>query len=68
MTAPYVNDPSNMSSKEEPQDVEEQITTPFIDKEEVRKREIRVNQALVILKSTNFNWPRSPVEVLQDRL
>ena len=68
MTAPYVNDQSNMSLKEEPQDVEGQITTPFIDREGVRKREIRVNQALSILKSTNFTWSRSPVKVLQAKL
>ena len=57
MTTLYVNDQSVMSLKEKPQDVKGQITTPFIDREEVRKREIRVNQALSIIKSTNFTKP-----------
>jgi len=40
----------------------------FIDSEQVRKRDIRVYQALFIIKSTLFNWSRSPVETLQDKI
>jgi len=68
MTALHVNDQPDMSVEEEQQDVEGQITTPFIDREDVRKREIRVNQTLSILKSTDFTWSRSPAGVLQDKI
>jgi len=42
--------------------------SPFIDIEQVRKRDIRVYQALFVIKSTLFNWSRSPVKILQDKL
>jgi len=53
------------------QAVEEQIDTilpPLINFEQVRKRDVRVYQALFIIKSTLFNWSRSPVKILQDKL
>jgi len=40
----------------------------FIDSEEVKRRDIRVFQALFVIKSTQFNWSRSPVGILQDKL
>jgi len=53
------------------QAAEEQLDTIpplFIDIEQVRKRDVRVYQALFIIKSTLFNWSRSPVKILQDKL
>jgi len=40
--------------------IDRQVTPHFIDREDVRKREIRVNQALSILKSTNFYLVSKP--------
>jgi len=60
-----------MNSRGLEQAAEEQLDTippPFIDSEQVRKRNVRVYQALFIIKSTLFNWSRSPVEILQDKL
>jgi len=55
-----------MSLKEREQTMEEyQDMAPlFIDSEEVKRRDIRVFQALFIIKSTQFNWFRSPVGIL----
>jgi len=53
-----------MSLEEEQALTGGQALTQFIDKEEVREREIRVNQALSMLKSTNFTWCISPIKVL----
>jgi len=53
------------------QAAEEQLDTippTFIDIEQVRKRDVRVYQALFFIKSTLFNWSRSPVKILQDKL
>jgi len=44
------------------------IPPPFIDMEQVRKRDVRVYQALFIIKSTLFNWSRSPIKISQDKL
>jgi len=41
---------------------------PFIDLEQIRKREDRVAQALQLIKSIRFNWVKSPVKVLQNGL
>jgi len=68
MTARYVTIRSKMSLKEEQQLAGGQAMTHFIDEEEVRKREIRENQTLSMLKSTNFTWFRSPIKVLQNKL
>jgi len=59
-----------MSPGEKKQAAERQreMTPSFIDREQVRKREIRVNQALFVLKAANFTWSRTPAGVLQDRL
>jgi len=65
MTARYVTTQSKMGLEEEQALTGGQTLTQFIDKEEVREREIRVNQALSMLKSTNFTWCQSPIEVLQ---
>jgi len=70
MAAICANNQTNLSPGEEKQTVKgrREMTPLFIDREQARKREVRVNQALFILKSTNFTWSRSPVGVLQDRL
>jgi len=68
MTARYVTTQSKMSLEEEQQLTGGQALTHFIDKEEVREREIRVHQALSMLKSTNFTWCQSPIQVLQNKL
>jgi len=38
------------------------------DLDKVREREIRVNQALSIFKTTNFTWGQSPVKVMHNNL
>ena len=59
-----------MSLREREQIMEEyQDMAPlFIDSEEVKRRDIRVFQTLFIIKSTQFNWSRIPVGILQDKL
>jgi len=67
MTARYVTTQSKMSLVEQAL-AGGQALMQFVDKEEVRKRDIRVNQALSMLKSTNFTWCQSPIKVLQNKL
>jgi len=60
-----------MNPRDLEQAVEEQIDKippPLINFEQVRKRDVRVYQALFIIKSTLFNWSRSPVKTLQDKI
>ena len=66
MTARCVTTQSKMSLEEEQALTGGQALTQSIDKE-VREREIRVNQALSMLKSTNLAWCQSP-KVLQNKL
>ena len=68
MAARYVTTQSKISSEEQQALTGGQALMQFIDKEEVREREIRVNQALSMLKSTNFTWCQSPIKVLQNKL
>ena len=68
MTARSVTTQSKMSLEEEQQLIEGQTSTHFSDVEEVREREIRVHQALSMLKSTNFTWCQSPIKILQNKL
>jgi len=42
--------------------------THSIDIEEAREREIRVYQALYMLKSTKYTWRQSPIKTLQNKL
>jgi len=68
MTARNVTIQSKMSLEEEQQSANGQTLKPLINKKEVRERQIRANQALCKLKSTNFTWCRSPIKVIQDKL
>jgi len=68
MTARYVTTQSKMSLEEEQALTGGQALMQFIDKEDVREREIRVNQAPSVLKSTNFTWCQSPIKVLRNKL
>jgi len=65
-----VSEQPNMSLREREQTMEEyrDMTPLFIGSEEVKRRDIRVSQALLIINSTQFNWSRSPVGILQDKL
>jgi len=58
----------NMTLEEEQPFIGGQTLTHFIDIEKVREREIRVHQALSMLKSTHFTWCQSPIRVLQNKL
>jgi len=67
MTARSITTQFKMILEEQPL-IGVQILTHFSDIEEFREREIRVHQALSILKSTNFIWCQSPIRVLQNKL
>jgi len=53
---------TRMSVEEEQQPIDEQIS----DIEEVIEREIRMDKALFMLKSTNYTWCQSPITILQN--
>jgi len=57
-----------MSLEEEQQLIDGQTSTQILDVDEIREREIRVHQALSMLKSTNYTWCQSPIKILQNKL
>jgi len=57
-----------MIKEEEQPLLGEQTLTHSVDIDKAREKEIRVYQALHILKSTNYNWCQSPIKTLQNKL
>jgi len=67
MTSRSVMKHLKMVTEEQPLLIKQTLTHP-IDTDEAREREIRVYQALYILKSTKYTWCQSPIKTLQNKL